>query len=72
VADGLPGSLLYRSFQDSHGFIWFGSDAGVARFDGTRFDLFTMDDGLSDNEIFGIHEDKEGNIWFRTDLFPRT
>lgn len=66
VADGLPGSLLYRSFQDSHGFIWFGSDAGVTRFDGTRFDLFTMDDGLSDNEIFGIHEDKEGNIWFRT------
>jgi len=46
--------------------MWFGTDAGVSRFDGRRFESFTMDDGLSDNEVFKIFEDKQERIWFLT------
>ncbi|HMT27938.1 MAG TPA: two-component regulator propeller domain-containing protein [Bacteroidia bacterium] len=65
-SDGLASSNIYCSTQDSKGFMWFGTDAGVSRFDGRRFESFTMDDGVSDNEVFKIFEDKQNRIWFLT------
>ena len=66
VKDGLPSNTVYKAFQDSKGFIWFSTDAGVSRFDGLTFENFSMDDGLSDNEVFQIKEDSKGRIWFLT------
>ncbi|HEY9049265.1 MAG TPA: two-component regulator propeller domain-containing protein [Ohtaekwangia sp.] len=64
--DGLPSSTIYASFQDSKGFMWFGSPLGVSRFDGYRFTHFTIRNGLSDNEVFNFFEDRSGRIWFLT------
>jgi hypothetical protein len=51
--------------EDSNGNLWFGSwSEGAARFDGDRLEYFTVDDGLSDNQIRSIHEDTDGTIWF--------
>ncbi len=66
VKNGLPSKTVYKAFQDKKGFIWFTSDAGVARYDGLVFENFTMDDGLSDNEVLQINEDSKGRIWFLT------
>jgi len=64
VDDGLISSTVYNTFQDSKGFIWFCTDAGVNRFNGKVFEKFSQDEGLSDNEVFQMHEDKKGRIWF--------
>lgn len=50
--------------QDSNGYIWVGTDAGVTRFDGKRFENFSIDDGLPDNQILFLKEDHLGRIWF--------
>ncbi len=51
--------------EDSKGNYWFGSwNEGVCRFDGERLTYFTMEDGLTDNQIRSIHEDNNGVIWF--------
>jgi ligand-binding sensor domain-containing protein len=50
--------------QDSKGFIWFCTDSGVSRFDGSNWDNFTLDDGLADNDIFKCYEDSKHRIWF--------
>ena len=34
VREGLPSSEVYQTFQDSKGFMWFCTDAGVSRYDG--------------------------------------
>ena len=65
VSDGLPSSTVYQVFQDSKGYIWFCTEAGLTRFDGTYIDNYTMDDGLADNEVFGLFEDSQGRIWTR-------
>jgi ligand-binding sensor domain-containing protein len=45
--------------EDSKGNFWFGSwKEGVCRFDGERLTYFTMEDGLSDNQIRSIREDR--------------
>ncbi len=63
VEDGLPGSTVYMAMQDSKGYIWLATDAGVSRYDGLTFKNFTTADGLTGNEVFYICEDSRGRIW---------
>ena len=62
--DGLPSNNCFYTLQDSKGYIWIATDAGVSRFDGRVFENFSVDDGLPDNQILQLREDKEGRIWF--------
>lgn len=56
-------------FQDSRGNYWFGSlREGVAFYNGKTFIYFSSNDGLTDNQIHSIQEDKEGVIWFNTQM----
>lgn len=66
VEDGLPSNETYATLQDKRGFIWIGTDHGVARFDGKKFEVFTTSDGLPDNTVFEFYEDHKGRIWFFT------
>ncbi len=66
---GPPALLRYETvrsiLEDSKGNYWFGSwNQGVCRFDGKRLTYFTVEDGLSDNQIRSIHEDRNGVVWF--------
>jgi ligand-binding sensor domain-containing protein len=51
--------------EDSKGNYWFGSwNEGVCRYDGESLTYFTAEDGLSDNQIRSIREDRNGVVWF--------
>jgi len=63
VKDGLAGSTVYSECQDKYGFIWFATEAGVSRFDGTHFKNFTTADGLPETEIILLFADTKGRIW---------
>ena len=64
TADGLPSNTVFCSLQDSKGYLWFGTDKGVARFDGDKFSVFTTSDGMADNLVYDIFEDSKKRIWF--------
>src|SRR5688500_17706475 len=66
VAEGLPSAEVYQVFQDSKGYLWFGTDNGICRYDGKEVEAFHVKDGLSDPVVFGFSEDLMGRIWFRT------
>jgi ligand-binding sensor domain-containing protein len=54
-------------FQDSKGNYWLGShNEGVSFYDGKTFKYFGRIDGLLDNQIRSIAEDKNGTIWLAT------
>src|SRR5690349_21190761 len=54
-------------YQDKKNNYWFGSRGqGVYRYDGKQLLHFTMKHGLISNDIWGIQEDKAGNIYFDT------
>lgn len=61
--DGLAGSTIYDMCQDKDGFIWFATEAGLSRFDGTRFKNFTTADGLPEVEILKLYADHKGRVW---------
>ena len=52
---------------DRRGHVWLvGSAYGAGRYDGTRWRVFTTEDGLLHNEVRSIAEDRAGNLWFGT------
>jgi len=64
TADGLPSHVIYSATQDHQGYLWFGTDAGACRFDGSSFTTFTTSDGLGDNEVLRVFTDRKGRVWF--------
>ncbi|MCD6013628.1 MAG: diguanylate cyclase [Flavipsychrobacter sp.] len=66
VEEGLPSNVVYSVYRDSKGYIWIGTDKGVARFNGLKFEIFSTFNGLPDNEIFFIKEDHYGRRWLGT------
>ena len=67
VKDGLPSSTVYTTTQDSLGYMWMGTEAGLVRFDGAKFKVFTTRDGLPDNEVLGLMFDKvTSRMWVIT------
>lgn len=70
TSDGLAGSRVNCITKDRSGFIWFGTDAGLSRFDGFRFHNFYCITGnnqsLLSNQISAVMEDGEGKLWVQT------
>jgi ligand-binding sensor domain-containing protein len=63
IKDGLVGNHVYQVVQDRDGFLWFATETGVSRYDGSRFKNFTTADGLPDNEIIRLFADSRGRVW---------
>lgn len=52
---------------DHTGTVWVGTwGAGLARFDGTTFKNYTVQDGLASNHVFMLHEDQNDVLWIGT------
>jgi ligand-binding sensor domain-containing protein len=66
VNDGLLNTTVSQLLQDSHGFIWAGTDDGLYRYDGYRFDRFGVDQGLPSAQVDALHEDRSGVLWVGT------
>ena len=52
MKDGLPTNQVYNVYKDSKDFMWFCTGAGVVRYNGINMEVFTMKDGLADNDNF--------------------
>jgi ligand-binding sensor domain-containing protein len=70
VEDGLSNNKVNTITQDKTGFIWFGTEDGLSRFDGYNFKIYRHDPSdsntLSNNSIWALLEDSKGNIWIGT------
>lgn len=66
VDDGLPSSEVYVAIQDHDGYMWFGTDNGLSRFDGYEFKNYGTKDGLKSPVIFDLKIDEEGTLWICT------
>ena len=64
LADGLPDPSVVSLFQDRDGYIWFGTEGGVSRFDGQELVSYSSENGLADNRVSAILQDRNGHMWF--------
>jgi diguanylate cyclase (GGDEF)-like protein len=63
---GLSNVGVLRLVQDRDGFIWAGTEDGLYRYDGYRFDGFGLKEGLLSTSIDALFEDPSGVLWVGT------
>jgi len=67
---GLSQSTVNAIIQDRQGFMWFGTEDGLNRYDGYNFVVYrnnSLDShSISDNRILALCEDSDGDIWIGT------
>ncbi len=65
--DGLNNNTVFSIVQDGEGFMWFGTEKGLARFDGLNFYQYyyryNSDDGIPGNKIEQLATDYHGDVW---------
>jgi len=75
VKQGLSQGSVFCILQDRRGFVWFGTQDGLNRFDGYDFRTFRNDPAiaksLGGNFITLIAEDRNGTMWIGTRDQPR-
>jgi ligand-binding sensor domain-containing protein/signal transduction histidine kinase len=67
---GLSQSTVTAILQDRQGFMWFGTEGGLNKYDGYQFSVYKHDlddpQSLSDNVITSMYEDRDGTLWIGT------
>jgi ligand-binding sensor domain-containing protein len=64
--EGLTNLTVHCLLQDRTGYIWVGTDNGLFRYDGGKFQKFENAEGLPSAEIHGLAESPEGVLWAAT------
>ncbi|MBE9462682.1 two-component regulator propeller domain-containing protein [Dyadobacter subterraneus] len=68
--DGLSSNTVTAILKDSHGLMWFATDDGLNKFDGTDVTVYRHrkqdSTSLKSNDIASLHQDRTGNIWVGT------
>lgn len=68
--DGLSSNTVTAILKDRYGLLWFATDDGLNKFDGTGFTVYRHQKkdstSLKSNDVSAIFEDRTGRIWVGT------
>lgn len=71
LEDGLSQTTVLSILQDRQGFMWFGTEDGLNRYDGSGMTVYTRDAtdpaSLPNNVVWAIAEDAAGDLWLATE-----
>ena len=74
VAEGLPEEFVRGILQDDKGFIWFGTQNGLVKYDGYKFKVYRVSSEKTDTNNLqirnlggGVLKARNGNIWIGGD-----
>ncbi|MFZ6012879.1 MAG: two-component regulator propeller domain-containing protein [Bacteroidota bacterium] len=70
TTNGLSQNEVFDIVQDSQGFLWFGTDEGLNRFDGHEFKIFRNQENnphtIIGNSVQALEIDRRGTLWIGT------
>jgi ligand-binding sensor domain-containing protein/signal transduction histidine kinase/CheY-like chemotaxis protein/HPt (histidine-containing phosphotransfer) domain-containing protein len=68
IPDGLPQSTSQALARTPDGYLWIGTQEGLARFDGIRFTVFDSgnEPAIPNKNISVLHVDRAGRLWIGT------
>jgi PAS domain S-box-containing protein len=63
--DGLPQNSIHALLQTRDGYLWLGTQEGLARFDGVRFAVFDQRNTpeFKNNHVTALHQTRDGALW---------
>ncbi len=70
IQEGLSDNVVLAVFQDSLGYLWFGTREGLNKFDGYEITVYTSDlndpNSLSEPVVTALGETQDGRLWVGT------
>ncbi len=63
ASDGLSGGLVYSTFKDREGNIWFGTASGLDRFRENKVTPFSAREGLDPDQQIALTSTADGSVW---------
>lgn len=70
IEDGLSNNSVNAVFKDRYGYMWFGTDDGLNRYDGYEFKVFRNNKNdafsIAFNKVICIASADNGNLWIGT------
>ena len=68
TAHGLPHNTITSITQTADGYLWVGTPAGLARFDGSRFAVLNSENtpALADGSVGRLLATRDGSLWVST------
>ena len=63
---GLPSNHVRAIAQDNDGIMWFGTDSGLAKYDGRRIQK-VVEPGLPQGKVLALKVGEDGTLWVGTD-----
>lgn len=71
TAEGLPSAQVHDIAGDAHGYVWFATADGLARYDGHAFAVWRHDPAdpasLPDNAVQALYVDRDDQVWVGTE-----
>jgi ligand-binding sensor domain-containing protein len=71
INSGISSNWVLSILQDRQGFMWFGTESGLNKYDGYSFINYEYNslnpNSIGKSNILNIYEDKSGNLWISTD-----
>src|SRR6266545_3602521 len=65
ATDGLPQNTVQALLQTRDGYLWVGTEEGLARFDGLTFATFnTSNAPIPRNYVESLYQTRDGALWF--------
>ena len=76
MEDGLPSIAVRNIAQDKYGYMWFGTDNGLCRYDGIKVQPYRIAESngnqyISANDVIRTPQGRESAIWRRAWGTPR-
>lgn len=67
-SEGLPAQATWAVTESQDGYLWIGTEGGLARFDGIKFTVFNSqtDDAFRADDVRSVIEDAKGALWLAT------
>ncbi len=76
IDQGFPASRVFSFLRDTRGFMWFGTQDGLVRYDGVDYQLYYPDKNdstqLYQSHVFYLFEDSQGRIWLSAGIGSNT
>jgi signal transduction histidine kinase/ligand-binding sensor domain-containing protein/CheY-like chemotaxis protein len=68
AGDGLPVNTVHTVLQTRDGYIWLGTEEGLVRFDGVKFEVFDRNTTpeLPSKAVESLYEAADGSLWMGT------
>ena len=62
----LPAQECYNIMQDSKGYIWFSTEAGLCKYNGNSLEIFDKQNTLPEGSTYAVIEDTKQMLWYAT------